>query len=211
VSKANASAYQTIKTQIVTGQFPPGMRLKEDELTVICAVSRTPVREALRRLASEGLVTLNPNQGAQVSTIGVKDLVDLYELRALVESYAAGRAATRVSSQDIEQLEALTTDMEANAGESQAATQAFAQANTAFHRVILNAAENARLLTIAQVVIEPPLALRTFSRYSAEERQRSIRHHREMIAAFKAQDAAWASAVMAGHIHAASHVLTRED
>jgi DNA-binding GntR family transcriptional regulator len=211
VSKASASAFDIIKAEIINGRFEPGRRLKEDELTVLCAVSRTPVREALRRLANEGFVTLIPNQGAQVALMGEAELADLYELRVLVESYAAARAAVRISKDDIETLKTLAAEMEAALGDKSAPpAQRFSVANMAFHRIILNAASSARLEAVAQIVIEAPLALRTLIRYSPGELERSAHHHRELIAAFEARDAGWARAVMSGHIQAAFQVLVRE-
>ena len=67
VSTAGGKAYDLIRSAILSGEFSPGRRLKEEELTTLCEVSRTPVREALRRLALEGLVVVTPNAGAQVS------------------------------------------------------------------------------------------------------------------------------------------------
>jgi DNA-binding GntR family transcriptional regulator len=211
VSKASASAFEIIKAEIINGRFEPGRRLKEDELTVICAVSRTPVREALRRLANEGFVTLIPNQGAQVALMGEAELADLYELRVLVESYAAARAAVRIGKDDIEALKTLAGEMEAALLDKSAPpAPRFSVANMAFHRIILTAASSARLEAVAQIVIEAPLALRTLIRYSPGELERSAHHHRELIAAFEARDAGWARAVMSSHIQAAFQVLVRE-
>jgi DNA-binding GntR family transcriptional regulator len=210
MSKASAAAFETIKAEIVRGRFLPGQRLKEDELTALCSVSRTPVREALRRLANEGFVTLIPNQGAQVALMGAAELEDLYELRTLVESYAAARAAERISAADIDQLKVLAGQIE-DAARTPGALPAenLATANTAFHRIILRAASSARLEAVAQIVIEAPLALRTLIQYSPAELARSIYHHRELIAAFEARDGEWARAVMSSHLKAAGHVLAR--
>ena len=211
MSKASATAFETIKAEIVRGRFQPGQRLKEDELTALCAVSRTPVREALRRLANEGFVVLIPNQGAQVAHLGASDLADLYELRALVESYGAARAAERISAADIATLKSLARQIEDGSRTPDArAAEDLAAANAAFHRIILKAAASARLEAVAQIEIEEPQALRTLIRYSPEELARSHFHHRELIAAFEARDPDWARAVMLSHIKAANHVLSRE-
>ena len=211
MSKASAKAFEAIKAEIIAGRFEPGRRLKEDELTTLCDVSRTPVREALRRLANEGLVTLIPNQGAQVAAMGTAELADLYELRTLVEGYAAARAALRISAEDIQALTALAEQIEAAAGAAgERPTDQVATANTTFHRIILRAAQSARLEAVAQIVIEAPLALRTLIRYSPAELDRSAFHHRELIAALEARDPAWARAVMSAHIRAAFQVLTRD-
>ena len=77
MSTVSALAYKVIRALILEGRFTPGERLKEEELTDLCGVSRTPVREALRRLALEGLVVLTPHQGAQVAEINEIELQEI--------------------------------------------------------------------------------------------------------------------------------------
>lgn len=209
MTSASTRAYEIIKSAIIAGTFAPGDRLVEAELTTLCQVSRTPVREALRRLASEGFAVFSPNQGAHVAEMGSAELEDLYELRALIEGYAAARAATRLSEEQIEEMEALALQIEASIEEAGAIASTVAPANSRFHRIILEAAESPRLLTLASVVVEAPLALRTIERYSPEQRARSVQHHRELIAAFRARDPQWARSVMTSHIKAAFAAIKR--
>jgi DNA-binding GntR family transcriptional regulator len=198
------------------GRFAPGERLKEEELTDLCGVSRTPVREGLRRLAIEGLVVVTPHQGAQVAAIGDGELEEIYALRAMIEGHAAGRAALLIAEQDIAKLKALASEMEAavrdaNRHEVGAAelNARFTPANSEFHRIILDAAMSPRLAAMASLVVEIPLILRTLARYSEEELMRSLQHHRELIAAFEARDEDWARSVMRSHVLAASHAVVR--
>lgn len=207
---ASVQAYQIIRGEIISGRFPPGHRLIESDLTALCKVSRTPVREALRRLVNEGLAEFSPNHGAQVADPGGEDLEALYELRTLIEGYGAARAATRITPEQISELESLADQMEALASEGADDTPEAASANSRFHRIILEAAHSARLLSVAGLVVETPLILRTLARYSPEERARSMRHHRELIAAFRARDGRWAEAVMTGHIKAAFAAIRRD-
>jgi DNA-binding GntR family transcriptional regulator len=207
---AGHRAYETIRAMILEGQFEPGHWLKEEELTVICGASRTPVREAIRRLSAEGLVVKVPRLGAQVATVEHAELEEIYALRAMIESHAAARAAERFEPDQIARLKELATIMEkaATAGPD-AIRSRYTPANAEFHRIILHAAKSPRLVAMAALVVELPLTLRTLVSYTQEDRQRSLRHHRELISAFEAGSVAWASAAMQSHIHAALHALVR--
>jgi len=207
---ASSRAYQTIREMIFAGRFAPGERLKEDDLTTLCGVSRTPVREALRRLGTEGLVIDNPHHGVQVAVVRVADLEEIYALRAMVESHAAQRAATRITAAQIARLKTLAEVMEAAIEEGEAADRVrFIPANAEFHRCIWEAAMSPRLAHMAALVVELPLTVRTFSSYSADDRRRSAVHHRDIIAAFEARSPDWASSIMSSHIHAAFQALAR--
>ena len=95
MSVAAESAYNLIRSRILDGSFEAGKRLKEGELSKECDVSRTPVREALRRLAADGLVDITPNSGAVVTKWSKSDVFELYTLRHHLESLAASWAAER--------------------------------------------------------------------------------------------------------------------
>ena len=96
VRNAGVVATEVIREAIIDGRLAPGERLKEEELARELGLSRTPIREALAVLQAEGLVDTAPNQGATVRAHDAEDLDDLYRLRALLEGYAAGRAATKM-------------------------------------------------------------------------------------------------------------------
>ena len=212
MSTASAKAYDFIRSAVIAGRFPPGMRLKEEQLTSLCGTSRTPVREALRRLSIEGLVVATPHQGAQVVSMGEEELAEIYALRAMIESHAAARAASRLTPEAIDRLKALADEMEAAVADEREAgdfSTRFSPANAEFHRIIMEAADSPRLATMGGLVIEPPLVFRTLARYSRSEVNRSMQHHRELIEAFETRDADWARSVMRSHIHAAAHAVIR--
>ena len=212
MSTASARAYDFIRSAVIAGRFPPGMRLKEEQLTGLCGTSRTPVREALRRLTIEGLVVAPPHQGAQVVSMSEEELSEIYALRAMIEAHAASRAATRLTPEAIVRLKALAHEMEAAVAEGPGAgamSARFTPANAEFHRLIMEAADSPRLATMGGLVIEPPLVFRTLARYSKGELSRSMHHHRELIEAFETRDADWARSVMRSHIHAAAHAVMR--
>ena len=108
--------YDTLRQGILDGTYAQGARLGEADLADALGVSRTPVREALRRLGSEGLLATLPNKGARVRTWTAGELGDIFDLRALLEGHAAARAATRVTDADISAMNDLVTRMEAATG-----------------------------------------------------------------------------------------------
>ena len=210
VSTAGGKAYELIRGAILSGAFSPGRRLKEEELTTLCEVSRTPVREALRRLALEGLVVVTPNAGAQVSAVSPGELAEIYALRAMIEGHAAERAATRIDAGALARLRELASEMEGSLGlPPEAFSREFAAVNAQFHRIILDAAMSPRLSAMAALVVELPLTRRTLALYSHDDLIRSMGHHRELVDAFEARDGAWAASVMKSHIHAAHQALVR--
>lgn len=208
---AGQRAYETIRSLILEGRLAPGQWLKEEELTATCGASRTPVREAIRRLAAEGLVVKAPRLGAQVATVSPSELEEIYALRAMIESHAARRAAGRITPEQISRLKKLAAAMEGAESEgAEAIRSRFTTANSEFHRIILEAAMSPRLGSMAAIVTELPLTIRTLARYTEKDRQRSHRHHRELIAAFEARSPDWAGAIMQSHIQAALYALLRD-
>src|SRR5207247_11200915 len=106
VRNASVAATELIREAIIEGRLAPGQRLKEEELARELGISRTPVREALLMLQAEGLVDAAPNRGAVVRSHDADDLEDLYQLRALLEGYAARRAAAHISETAVADLRA---------------------------------------------------------------------------------------------------------
>ena len=96
--------YEELKRQIVVGEIAPGTRMMEVELADEMGVSRTPVREAIRKLEKEGLVSIDPRRGAYASDISIKEMVDVLEVRQDLEGMAAGLAAVKVTEEEKEEL-----------------------------------------------------------------------------------------------------------
>ena len=113
MAQAAQRAYEHLRARLLAGEFPAGSRLPEEELAAAAEVSRTPVREALRRLHAEGLVEFVPNRGAHVASWTERDLDEIFGLRALLESHAAELAAPRISGADLGRLSALQDQMDA--------------------------------------------------------------------------------------------------
>lgn len=200
------TAYDAIRDGIARGTFRPGQHLRSAELATTLGISRTPVREALRRLHAEGFVEVFAHRGAFVAAVSDDDLAAAFELRVVLEAYAAETATARFTPSGIAALVAATDRMEAAAGTSRD-SGALTQANAAFHELIIQTAANRRLGALIAGVVELAWVARTFTVYSDADLARSISHHRQMIDAFRAGDAQWAEAAMRAHIRSAGHVL----
>ena len=207
--KAAEVTYLTIRRQILSGERAGGEWLREGDLAAVIGVSRTPVREALRRLAAEGLVRHEPNRGVQVEDWGVGDLDEIFSLRSQLEPWGCGLAAT-TGLADLDALGDLADRMDAEARRDQPDLDAITELNNRFHRTVLEASGNGRLVGLVSAVVEVPLVWRTFSHSSREAMQRSLAHHHEIVEALRSGDAAWAESVMRSHVRAAWVSLREE-
>jgi DNA-binding GntR family transcriptional regulator len=208
MARAVQEAAEALRAAILSGDLQPGARLGEVELAEQLGVSRTPVREALRRLVAEGLVEVLPHRGARVCEWSTADLDEIYDLRSLLESHGAARAASRIAACELPVLDKLCRDMESCATPGRERDlDRLASLNAEFHIRILDASGSARLATLVGAVVQVPLVLRTFYNYSTEALERSLGHHREIVAALRAGDPQWAGSVMRSHVLAARDVL----
>lgn len=200
-------AYVEIREAVTGGRYLAGDRLREEELSTVIGVSRTPIREALRRLTAEGLVELLPHRGAHVASWTDAELTEIFEFRALIESFGARRAAAEMPSETIEKMAQLATAMETTAEqETEEATETVAELNNEFHHIIADHAGE-YLLAFFSKLVQIPLVHRTFRRYTPHQLRRSFQHHHELVDAFRARDPRWAEAVMTSHILAARHIF----
>lgn len=206
-------AYRMLRRDIVTGALAGGARLGESALAEQYGISRTPIREALRRLESEGLVEVLPHRGARVVDWSDIDVAAIYDLRAMVEGYAARRAATRIAAAEIERLSALCNEMEyvtarGPMGDPEV-VERIADLNSAFHGAVADAAGNYYIQTVRNIVVVVALVLRGISVFTRQDLDRSNTYHRDLLAAFRARDSDWAETIMRSHVHAAKVRLLR--
>ncbi|MDD7965138.1 GntR family transcriptional regulator [Actinomycetospora lemnae] len=206
MSQSATRVHAELRGEILGGRCAPGSRLREEEVAERFGVSRTPVREALRRLEADGLVVVTPRRGAEVVRWRDDDIAELVELRALLEGHAARRAAIG-GDVDLVALGDLCARMEAlaEAPDGRAADE-ITRLNMELHRAVHRAA--GRLLPDLLVrLIDVPVVRRTFHTYSEAELRRSFGQHRELVEALAAGDGDWAAAVMQAHIRAAGATL----
>jgi DNA-binding GntR family transcriptional regulator len=226
VIEADASARESalvdelaeqIRRRITTGEFPIGMQLRQAALASEFKVSRTPVREALRKLQAGGLITVTPNRGAVVRVPSPWEVRDAYEVRAELEGLAAERAATRIAQGDIARLERANDIMRKGAQRSTMPKSSGGKlppstaANDTFHMVILEAAGNERLAQVTQQINEsfPRNVLAQVLVDSPGLRVTNVAEHDAIIAALHARDGAAARAVMREHVLTAGEHLAR--
>lgn len=203
--------YRQLRRLIIEGHYAPGARLVEDRLARELGVSRTPVRQALARVAMEGLVQIAPNRGAVVRTFSRDDLKEAYDLRALMEGFAAFRAAGRISPAQLTALEDAAAALEGSLGRefpSRAEEIHFlVDQNQRFHGAIIAASGNSRLGALLPVIVDVPLQYHSFHWYTREERAVSNFFHRRILQALQGSDADRARALMQEHIYRGRDVL----
>ncbi|MEX2291159.1 MAG: GntR family transcriptional regulator [Mycobacteriales bacterium] len=207
MARAADAAYAAVRRQILEGRHPAGSWLREEEIAASTGVSRTPVREALQRLRAEGLVEILPNRGATVaSEWSAEQLDEIYDMRSLLEGYAARRAAERFTadSVDVPALQELcrAMDVQLRRGGDESYNE-LTRLNLQFHSAVHQAAGNRQVMELLGTVIQRPLVVRTMQRYTDRERARSVGHHHELLEAILVQDGEWAESVMRSHVRAA--------
>jgi DNA-binding GntR family transcriptional regulator len=201
---------EVLRELILSAQLAPGSRLGEVELGERLGVSRTPVREALTRLAAEGLVEIVANRGARVATWTVAELEGVFDLRASLEPQLTGFAVPNATESDIAELDGLAARMvEVGRPGPDQDLDALVPLNRAFHDRLIALAAHPTLATALAAAIHPPIVRRNFHAYDEASLRRSLGHHLEIVAAVRAGDPAWAQAVMTAHICNARAVMVR--
>jgi DNA-binding GntR family transcriptional regulator len=191
----------------MAGELAAGSQLKEEELATTCGVSRTPVREALRRLEAEMFIRRNDSQRTFVADWSLEDVSEMFTLRGMLEAHAASRAAARITKIELERLAVCNARIEKAVGTAQPDVEAFLSNNANFHGIVLEAAGSERLSTLLARLVEQPVVVRTALLYDREQLRRSAREHSELLIAFRKRDPEWAAAVMRGHIRRAFHAF----
>lgn len=175
--------FNTLRQAILRGELKPGTRLMEIQLANKLGVSRTPIREAIRKLELEGLVLMTPRKGAEVAEITEKNMLDVLEVRKALEELAAELACERVKPEQIEEMEAAEANFEATL-ESADVTK-IAEADVKFHDVIFAATDNKRLITLLSNLREQMYRFRVEYLKKPEYYPKLIAEHKQMIAAIK--------------------------
>ena len=197
--------YDDLREAIIGGEYTPGERLRTEALAERFGTSRTPVREALVLLEGDGLVELEPRRGAVVRSFDAADLVDLYEVRAILEARAAQLAALRLTREDLDALDATCDRAESMAGSGKIAIETLIASNDEFHRIIVEASGSARLTAALRTVAGIPRPFKAAFWKNGAERTRSLSAHREIVAALHSGSAERAESAMR------LHVLTARD
>jgi DNA-binding GntR family transcriptional regulator len=190
--------YRHLRQQILEDQLPPGTELSEVALSRELAVSRGPIREAIGRLAAEGLVTVRPRRGAEVRSLTPTELIDAYQVREALEVLAVRLAVPRITSADLARLDELVDRMAEFARKDQVAD--FFAANVAFHELLCELSGNEKLREVHHRLEGE---IRRFQARTLALRgnlDSSVSEHRAILAAVRLRDVDKACELTAAHI-----------
>ena len=187
-----------LRQRIIEGQLLPGTKLNERELSEQLEVSRTPLREAIKMLAAEGLVELLPNRGAVVASLSEQDIVDTFEVIAGLEGQSGALAAQRISEAELGEIRALHFEMLAAHARRDLST--YYRLNSDIHRAINAAARNPVLTQTYGQVNARLQALRFRSNFDEGKWARAVDEHSRMIDALAARDGERLRALLIEHL-----------
>jgi len=198
---------ERLRQRIFSHELPPGTWVDEQALADHYGISRTPLREALKVLASEGLVTLKPRRGCYVTEISERDLDEVFSVMALLEGQCAQLTAVNASEADLERLRQIHAALERAAREGD--INGFFEGNQAFHLALQEIADNRWLLHVIEDLRKVIKLSRHHSLFSEGRLEQSLAEHRDILAAIVARDAAAAERHMRRHIGSGRAALAR--
>lgn len=196
---------EALREAIFNGVLQPRERLMEIQLAEELGVSRTPVREALRKLELEGFIVMVPRKGAYVADLSLKDIEDVFEIRIALEGLAASLSAERITDEELELMERLLAE-KAEAINS-LNMEKLVEVDTQFHETIYHASRNERLSSIISNLREQIQRYRTTSLAYPGRMQRSLEEHRSIVEAIQARDPVLAKQLVQDHIENAENTL----
>ena len=191
--------FSALREGILSGELKPGERLMEVQLAEEMGVSRTPVREAIRKLELEGLVVMIPRKGAYVAGLTLKDVADVFEIRGSLEGLAAGLASERITDEEIEELENLLKELQVAVKEGDLDTTIKKDAD--FHQVLFNATRNERLAQMVNNLKEHIDRFRIQSFTNPARMKSVLDEHQKIVDAIKERDADSAEKLAKDHIY----------
>lgn len=191
--------YSVLRSRILTKKWHPGDRLIEENIASELCVSRTPVREAIQRLANEGLVRLVPNAGARLASPSHEEIRNTFEVREYLECLAIARAAERITPEELDMLQE-TIDREEEIF-SLKDFEAYLEANNHFHRIIGEASGNPVLAEfIDNLLARTTVYMMFYESFFDKETNPSLDEHRALLKALKTHDAKRAEQLMKVHL-----------
>ncbi len=200
------AVYQAISAALRQDRFATGSRLVEGDLAAALGVSRTPVRDALRRLESDGLVHSEPNRGYVVADL-MEDAAHVFLIRERLEGLAAGLAAASITRPELEELDGLQARMEQIVKAEPIDTETLVQLNGQLHQRITEASRSPRLIQLIARLNPQYMSYQVLRLYTDEQRGRSIREHREILDALWQRDSETAERVIHQHLEHGKEVV----
>lgn len=197
--------FETLRKAILDGDLKPGERVMEVQLAEELGVSRTPVREAIRKLELEGLLIMVPRKGAYVADVSIKDVLSVLEIRASLEGLGASLAAERITGEEVERLKQSARDFE----EMHKADDrdGMVEKDTEFHSILLSASRNKKLLEIVEGLSDYVQRFRViyFTEYS--DSKKIMEEHRKILEAIDERDIDKANKAAQDHIESIGEYL----
>lgn len=198
---SSEQVYHQLREQILDGKLKPGEALKERDLCEALDVSRTPVREALRRLFADGLTEMRPRRSIVVSSYSEEEVSEIFELGIVLESFVAGLAAQKATADDVAKLETILVRMQGMLDDGGAARSSeYAKLDQMLHDAIAAAARNPRIAQILRQAVSLRLLTNVMAQYADDDFSGSLAQHRQIVRAIAAGDAEWAQTAMASHV-----------
>jgi DNA-binding GntR family transcriptional regulator len=198
-------AARKLRALIVRGDLLPGEALLEVSLSEALGISRTPLREALKQLAAEGLVELRLNRGAVVAPLRPDELIELFEAVSGIERCAAELAAHRMTASDMQRLEALQKRIERHHGRGE--LRDYFEANQQIHSAIVGFARNSVLKAAHEALLARAERARFFALSADGRWDESVHEHRQVLAALWARDAEQAGRLLARHVRRTGEIV----
>ncbi|HPZ71215.1 MAG TPA: GntR family transcriptional regulator [Peptococcaceae bacterium] len=199
--------FETLRKAILEGVFPSGERLIEEDLAEELGVSRTPVREAIRRLEQEGFVVIIPRKGAYVSEISFKDVHEVFEIRAALEALACGLAAERATPDEIEQMEQLLLKESAYLNNEDLSLTV--EADVGLHELFYAASRNERLINALMNLKDQIYRLRSTSMGQPGRKKKSLEEHKAIVEAIGQRNVSLAQKLGQEHIEYAEQEMLK--
>lgn len=200
--------FETMRDAIITQVLKPGERLMEIQLADEMGVSRTPVREAIRKLELEGLVVMVPRKGAYVAGVSMKDIHEVYEVRAALEMLAVTLAAERITDEELDALERqVLRESEAETEPAEHALDNIIYIDSSFHDIIYQAAHNQRLVQFVNILQEQLQRFRAASLSRPGRSKTALDEHKQIVEALAERNGELAAKLAKEHIENAENAM----
>ncbi len=191
--------YKILKEAIIKQDLPPGAKLRETQIANELGVSRTPVREAIRRLSIEGFVEITPNQNSIVKDLSLEDLIDILKIREYLEGLSVNLACNNITEKDVKKFESILENMKTQIEKHN--LKRFSSLDDRFHTYILKISKNKRLIQMMEIINDQIRRFRFESLALPGRLEESFKEHVEIFNAIKERDGEKAEKLMRKHIN----------
>jgi len=196
---------ESLREAIVSGVLEPGERLMEIQLAEELGVSRTPIREAMRKLELEGYIVMMPRRGTYVASMSIRDINEIFEIRTVLESLSSGLAAERITQEELERLQRLMLKISGYVKIGN--MEKIVATDIEFHDVLYQAARNGRLVGIISNLRDQLTRFRTLSMSFPGRLEATLEEHRNMVEAIAQGDVSAAQKAAEAHMEHSEQVL----